>query len=125
MQDRRRILIIDDERALADAFCLRLLAAGYQPSAAYDAREALTLALSTAPDLIILDRRLPDMDGIEVLASLRTQPATAGIPVVLVSGSEADRGEAAAAGAAAFLAKPCRSHQLLKTIEDLLTTNPI
>jgi CheY-like chemotaxis protein len=81
-------------------------------------RDGIRAAIDDQPALILLDNRLPDASGEQVLGQLAATPATAAIPVVILSGdsSPATVGELLAAGAADFLAKPFDIHQLLAII---------
>jgi CheY-like chemotaxis protein len=81
-------------------------------------RDGIQAAASTQPALILLDNRLPDSSGEQVLGQLAASPATAAIPVIILSGDsgQATVSELLAAGAADFLAKPFDIHQLLAVI---------
>lgn len=81
----KKILIIEDEVALADAMKVGLSDVGYQAETAYDGEEGLTQAKSLLPDLILLDLMLPKKDGMTVLRELRQESATAEIPVMILS----------------------------------------
>ena len=83
-----RVLIIDDEediRAIA-AMSLSSLG-GLEVSLAENGSAGLQLAAEQTPDVILLDYRMPDMDGLDTLAALRQQPSTAGIPVIFLTAS--------------------------------------
>jgi DNA-binding response OmpR family regulator len=82
------ILIIDDENQAADAARFILKRAGFDARAAYTPEEGLELAFETGPDAIILDVKMPRINGLEILRRLKAHPATAHIPVVLISGEE-------------------------------------
>lgn len=81
----KKILIIEDEVALADAMKVGLSDAGYAAETAYDGEEGLAQANSLLPDLILLDLMLPKKDGMSVLKELRQESATAEIPVMILS----------------------------------------
>ena len=88
MSDRtRRLLLVEDDAAVALVYRLRLEMDGYEVIHATDGEEALRLASAEVPDLILLDIRLPKMDGFEVLERLRLDPRTAHLQVVVVSNS--------------------------------------
>jgi CheY-like chemotaxis protein len=118
----RTVLYIDDnevnvllvETLLADTPGLRFISA-YKPT------EGLKLAQRERPSLVLLDIHMPEMDGYEVLARLRSMPATAGIPVVAVSADAmpTDLDAAKAAGFSAYLTKPLDFEQLLQTVHRL------
>ncbi len=80
------ILLVDDNRHLQIAFKKVLSSSGYRVELASDGEEGLRLALSTRPDVILLDMLLPKLGGVEVLRALKACPATATIPVIALSG---------------------------------------
>jgi CheY-like chemotaxis protein len=114
---KRLLLVEDNELALAIlAFLLR--GRGYTVSTAANGREALArLRAGPAPDCIVLDLRLPVMDGRQFRASQLADPALAGIPVLLLSGQPGLPQEAAALGAAGYLQKPVGAEDLLAAVE--------
>jgi PAS domain S-box-containing protein len=87
----------------------------------------LELAREHHPDLIVLDLHLPDIQGDQVLAQLRADPRTAGIPVVMCSAdaTERRRKELIAAGAHAYLTKPVKVQRFLRMLDDVLTSIPV
>ena len=80
------ILLVDDNRHLQIAFKKVLSSSGYRVELASDGEEGLRLALSTRPDVILLDMLLPKLGGVEVLRTLKACPSTATIPVIALSG---------------------------------------
>ena len=82
----KRILVVDDEDTIREVLglCLRKLA-GWQVLTASSGQEALMIAQTAQPDAILLDLRMPDMDGIAVLYKLREHPNTIDIPVVMLT----------------------------------------
>jgi CheY-like chemotaxis protein len=92
---------------------------------AHSGEEAQQVALEQSPDMVIVDMLLADMSGLEVIAGLRSNLATASIPVVMLSaGQELDAPEQAkAAGAEAYLQKPVQIQTLIETIRHF-TSNP-
>jgi CheY-like chemotaxis protein len=102
------VLVVDGERSLR-LLLSRVLSAdlGVSVSVAADGAEALDRARIAPPDVILLDLKLPDLDGVDVLRRLRSDPATRSVPVVLVSAAGAGQVEAALAeGADDWIAKP-------------------
>ncbi len=87
----------------------------------------LELAREHHPDLIVLDLHLPDIQGDQVLAQLRADPRTAGIPVVMCSAdaTERRRKELIAAGAYAYLTKPVKVQRFLRMLDDVLNSIPV
>ncbi len=119
-QSPLRILIVDDEQALSEAIAYRLRAANYDVVTATSARDGMELALE-APgfQLILLDRRLPQGDGLALLAELRANERSSAIPVIVMSGCESDKPLALQKGAAGFLSKPFRSAPLIELVDRL------
>jgi len=107
MEEEVRLLLIEDDETAAEMYRLRLVADGYTVIVARDGEEGLSLATSAPPDLIYLDIRMPRLDGFEFLERLRSDPATQGIPVVILSNyGEANlRERGLALGALEFLIK--------------------
>ena len=118
----RRILIVDDMATNRIVLKVKLGAAFYDTVLARDGAEALALVRSTAPDLVLLDYRLPDMDGISVTRALRADPATRNLPVVMFTATDDAQAklDALAAGADDFLQKPIDDGVLLARIRNLL-----
>lgn len=110
-----RVLVVDDEPQIHRFLGPALEAAGYDPLRAETAREGLRLAASRAPDCILLDLGLPDMDGKEALERLR---AFSAVPVIIVSARdrEAEKVAALDAGADDFVEKPFGIAELLARI---------
>ena len=79
------ILIVDDDRQLVDLFSAKLTASGFAASKAYDGKEGYELAKKEKPDLILLDLRMPVMNGVETLAKLKEDPLTKDIKVIILS----------------------------------------
>jgi two-component system phosphate regulon response regulator PhoB len=110
-----RILVIEDEPDLARTIEYGLRQAGFDPLTAHTAREGLALARSAAPALITLDLMLPDMQGTDVFRALRTAPATAHTPVIVVSAraEEIDRIVLLELGAEDYVTKPFSVRELI------------
>ncbi|WP_395105132.1 response regulator [Actinomadura sp. SCN-SB] len=101
-----RVLIVDDDAGVAGLLRTILVRGGHEVSVAADGAAGRSrLALPPPPDLLILDRMLPDMDGADLLAQVRADPRTARLPVLVIS---ADRTpvDAYGGGATRVLAKP-------------------
>ena len=117
-----RILIVDDVPANARPLEDRLAAEYYQTATAHDGFEALELARSWQPDLILLDIFMPGMDGYACCRKLKEDPNTRHIPVVMVTdpGEPADRVRGLEAGADDFLTKPVEDATLVARIQSLV-----
>jgi CheY-like chemotaxis protein len=117
-----RLLLIEDEQVNRDLFRRRLERKGYTVATAENGQSALTLTQNEKPDLVIMDLGLPDIDGWEVTRRIKADPATAEIPVVVLSAhatAEA-REKAFAAGCEEFETKPVNWEALFKKIEEAL-----
>ena len=121
-----KILLVEDSLPIRRENESALHRAGYEVICAEDGESALKMALESKPDLILLDMILPKMSGPDVLKHLKTEPATAKIPVVVVSSlSEKNREKLIAEGAEDYLAKgeimPGRGINLLpKMLENII-----
>ena len=115
MTIREKILIVEDEKSIAHFISTILTTNGYETILAKTGTEAMTMLSSHCPDLVILDLGLPDMDGIEVLRSLR---GWSSLPVVVVSARthENDKVEALDLGADDYLTKPFGTAELLARV---------
>ena len=112
-----KIILVEDNRILKIAQERMLARAGYSVIYAGDGEEALRLAMPEQPDLILLDMMLPKLSGREVLRRLKSDPATAHIPVIVVTSlSQKNEEKLKEAGAAAFFEK----NELLDNPEPLL-----
>jgi two-component system OmpR family response regulator len=83
---RIRVLVIDDDRAVCDVVLHILRRAGFEAAGAYDGATGFKEALATAPNLIVLDVKMPELDGLETLTRLRENPATRDIVIVAFTG---------------------------------------
>jgi CheY-like chemotaxis protein len=103
----RRVLLVEDDRFLRKAAEAALKRAGLTVLVATDGEEALRLVRTDVPDLVLLDLIMPKLQGFEVLRALKEEPATAGVPVVVLSnlGQDNDVRQALDAGAVAYLVK--------------------
>ena len=103
-----KVLIVDDADGLREVLTAALFDAGYDVIGAGDGRTALKSAASDHPDVILLDITMPGMDGFEVLMKLRQDPTTEEIPVIMLTGMDAVRGERASfrLGVEHYITKP-------------------
>ncbi len=122
MDETIKVLVIEDDPSVAEMYRLRLEADGYDVVVGGDGEEGLQLAMSEAPDFIYLDLRLPKLDGFEVLERLRAAPATAQIPVIILSnyGDPETRERGLRLGALDFLVKADTTPgELAARVEDM------
>ena len=103
-----RILVVDDNRDSADSLAMLLRLVGHDVRTVHDGRQALSMAATYRPDLVLLDIGLPGMDGFAVARHLRSQPELAGVVLVALTGygSDEDRRQALAAGFNHHMVKP-------------------
>ncbi len=117
--ENRRILLVEDEQTIADVVRDYLVQAGFQVELAADGFTALHLAAQRQPDLVLLDRMLPGLDGVEVCRRLR---AAHGVPVILLTalGTEDDRILGLEAGADDYVTKPFSPRELVLRVRSVL-----
>lgn len=113
------ILVVDDEENIAKTLEALLRSRGYSVVRASDGKTALRLAVEVLPDLILLDYELPEMDGLEVTEALRSDEATAEIPVLLATAGHIGIEDVQKADG--FLAKPFQEDLLYQMVERLLS----
>ena len=118
----RKILVVDDEAVLVETIAYNLEQAGYQVLTAADGASALEVAQREAPDLIILDIMLPEMDGLEVCRQLRREGNTATTPIIMLTarGDEIDKVVGLEVGADDYVTKPFGRRELLARVRALL-----
>src|SRR6185295_18380921 len=121
--DRGRVLIVDDDRKILDLLVELLQLEGYEIVTATDGAEALELAHSFAPDVVVSDVVMPVIGGLELCRRLKEDQRTANIPVLLISGKRkaGDAGiEGLHAGADDYLDLPFRNEELLVKVARLV-----
>ena len=114
-----RVLVVDDDPVIVELLVLNLELEGHEAITAHDGREALALAREAAPDLLLLDVMMPELDGFAVCRALRDDPEMAHLPVVLLSAraQESDLVRGTAAGADAYVTKPFDPFELVRLLE--------
>jgi len=117
----QRILVVDDDNSNLELARKILGAGGYEVLLAHDGREAVSVALSTLPDLILMDLSLPGLNGWEAVQQIRSG-TTHPIPIVALTAHAmaGDREQALAAGCTESLAKPYKPSELRAKISSLL-----
>ena len=126
--DRGRVLIVDDDRKMLDLLVDLLELEGYEVSTALDGADALDLAVSFDPDVVVSDVVMPVVGGLELCRRLKEHPRTAYVPVLLISGlmPSHDAGiEGLHAGADDYLDLPFRNEELLVKVARLVERNRI
>ncbi len=116
-----RVLVVDDSEAIRELIAVNLELEGYDVRSAADGLLGLDLVATWRPDVITLDVVMPHLGGFETLERLRADPATACIPVVIVTGraQAADRARGDALGVDAYLSKPFEPAELVAVVGGL------
>ena len=117
-----RLLYVDDEPDNIDLLTRRLARRGFEVRGTTSAADGLAVAAESKPDLILMDIKMPVMDGYEATTRLKADPATAGIPVIALTAHAmaGDRERALEAGCDDYDTKPVEFARLLAKIESLL-----
>jgi DNA-binding response OmpR family regulator len=117
-----RILIVEDDPDIAELVARYLDKAGFTTERAVSGREALTAIAATPPGLIVLDLMLPHVDGLEVCRIVRSNEATAAIPIIMLTAraEESERIVGLELGADDYLAKPFSPNELVARVRALL-----
>jgi CheY-like chemotaxis protein len=113
------VLFVDDDATTRDGYSTYLGSLGYDVMLAATGHQALTLASTCAPNVIVLDLGLPDVDGWEVARQLKAAPGTATIPIIALTGADLphERVSAMRAGCDRHIVKPCAPAVLLEAIQ--------
>jgi DNA-binding response OmpR family regulator len=114
------ILVVDDDRKTVDLVRLYLERAGYDVQVGYDGRQALELARSDPPDLVILDLMLPNVDGLDVCHVLRQQSEQLPIIMLTARTTEADKLDGLETGADDYITKPFSPAELVARVKAVL-----
>lgn len=119
---KTRILLVEDNRATVEVMQQELEMLGYEATVARNGLEAVELAASQLPDLIIMDIALPKMDGLQAASQIRSNPKTKGIPILAATAKALpeDRKRCLDAGCDDYLAKPFTHSELNASIVGLL-----
>lgn len=114
-----RLLIVEDEKMLCDTIAKSLRQSGYEVDTCYNGREAKEILEVEHYDLVVLDLNLPEMDGMEVLRSLRATDEETGVLILSARSQIADKVEGLDAGANDYLAKPFHLDELEARVRSL------
>jgi two-component system KDP operon response regulator KdpE len=118
MKSKKKVLLVDDERAILRVIGIKLRISGFDVLTASGGQEALDLVKTNSPDIILLDVIMPGIDGFEVLEKLRTFSA---LPVIVFSARPDNAQKALSLGANDFLAKPFDVDDMVKRIESFFS----
>ena len=118
----KRILVAEDEPNIAKSLSFLLTRAGFQVQIEADGARVVDLVRSTSPDALLLDLMLPGAHGYDILRDLRADPATANLPVMILTakGQQADRQMAIEAGATEYVTKPFSNAELVAKVKTVL-----
>jgi DNA-binding response OmpR family regulator len=113
-----KVLLVDDEKEFVKSLSERMQMRDVQSKVAYDGKEAIETMNEDLPDVMVLDLKMPGMDGMELLR--RTKKAFPGVQIVMLTGhgSEKDEQEARRLGAYEYLQKPVSITDLMKTVRE-------
>jgi two-component system chemotaxis response regulator CheY len=118
----KRIMTVDDSTSVRQLVAFTLKGAGYEVVEAIDGKEALSKLNGTPLHMIITDLNMPNLDGIGLIKSVRSNPACKFIPIVMLTTESQDtkKQEGKAAGATGWIVKPFNPEQLLAVIRKVL-----
>jgi CheY-like chemotaxis protein len=116
-----RVLVVEDHPTMREAVRLMLEPEGFAVTEVSDGNAALEAVRSDPPDVVLLDLGIPGLGGVEVLAALKADAATANVPVIVVTATGVEaREDVLSLGAAAFFTKPFSPAALLRTVTSAL-----
>jgi two-component system alkaline phosphatase synthesis response regulator PhoP/two-component system response regulator VicR len=117
-----KVLVCDDERHIVRLIQVNLERQGYQVITAFDGKEGLEKIRAERPNLVVLDVMMPYMDGFEVLKSLRREPETEALPVIMLTAKAQDKDvfEGYAYGADMYLTKPFNPMELVTFVKRIM-----
>ena len=124
MNEKRVILVIEDERTISNFICRALNANDYKSIPAFSGKEGLSLFFSHSPDLVLLDLGLPDMDGMEILQELSGLPQETPVIIISARDRESEKVKALDMGADDYITKPFAIEELLARIRAALRKRP-
>lgn len=118
----KKVLIVEDEKDLAELLAFNLEKEGYAANCVHDGKLGLELAAAELPDLILLDLMLPGLLGTEVCKALRKDPRTAQIPIIMITakGDEIDRVVGFEVGADDYIVKPFSMREVILRIKSVM-----
>lgn len=118
----KKILVADDQLEIRTLIMVTLRGSGHETFAATNGKEAVEIAASKLPDLVIMDVMMPEMDGFEATKIIKSAPETKDCKVLMLTakGQEADKIKGNEAGADAYFTKPFSPLELLQKIDEIL-----
>jgi CheY-like chemotaxis protein len=121
--DSTSVLLADDHIESRAAYSLYLASCGFEVIEAGDGEVALASVAAAKPDVVVLDMKMPKVDGWHALSMLRANPATSDLPIIALTGNvyPADHERAVVLGCDAFLGKPCPPQNLVAAIQRVLS----
>ena len=124
-KDVIRVLYVEDAAVIRDTIARLLKISGYEVAYAKNGEEGVKMTLSWKPDVVLMDLRMPVMDGYKAINQIKTNPQTNHIPVFVVSAwsSKKERDKAKLEGADEFFVKPPDLHKLIESIEKAVATS--
>ena len=123
MKDEKTILVADDESHILHVVSLKLRNAGFRVLTASDGQEALDIATTEHPDLLITDYHMPQLSGLELCQRLKQNPQTSGIPAIMLTarGYHLEPHDTDQSGILRMISKPFSPRQLLSTVTEILS----
>jgi two-component system chemotaxis response regulator CheY len=118
----KTVLTVDDSASIRQMVAFTLKGAGYDVLEAGDGQEGLDKAKTKSVNLVLTDQNMPKMDGLTLIKSLRTLPAYAGVPILMLTTESGDamKAQGKAAGATGWLVKPFDPAKLLEVVKKVL-----
>lgn len=123
MTDRPpRVLVVDDDEVIRELLSMNFELEGFEVTTAADGEQALAAVAAAPPDVITLDVMMPRLSGLEVADRLRSNPATAGVRIILVSAraQETDLARGEGLGVDAYVTKPFEPGELIDIVRSLI-----
>jgi CheY-like chemotaxis protein len=114
LKKMKKILVIEDNNCIRETLLEILESRGFEAVGARNGQVGIQLAVAQIPDVILSDVMMPELNGFEVFAAVRSHPATAGIPFIFMTGSEME--QALELKADGYLPKPCSAKEMLGAI---------
>ena len=122
LNEPKRILLVDDEPNILLAIEFLLKKEGYTIKKAFDGLQALELAVSFQPDIIVLDVMMPELDGFEVAQRIRNTPTLEDVRIIFLTarGTPNDKMTGYSSGGEVYLIKPFDNDELVRTVKELI-----